>query len=102
MCDYISLKTGHLEDNSGQERIQACQMEKIQVQKKCVNVVFMMLMLSKTVLQADKWKPQTSVHSFFLYRPIPQMANVTKKLEGLKKKYISCTQNVQPMFCDRK
>lgn len=58
-------------------------------------------MLSETGLQADK-VDATNKRTFLLYSPVPQMANVTKTnkntQEFLKEKYISCTQNVQPMF----
>lgn len=47
--------------------------------KKCVNVgFFLILMLSETVLQADKMETSNK-RTFLLYSPIPQMANVTKK-----------------------
>lgn len=53
-------------------------MENIQVQK-WFNVVFMILMLSETGLQADKMDTSNKRTSL-LYSPIPQTANVTKKL----------------------
>lgn len=52
--------------------------ENFQVQK-CVNVIFMILMPSETGLQAHKLDTSNKL-TFFLYSPIPQMANVTKKL----------------------
>lgn len=59
----------------------------------------MILMLSETGLQADKMDTSNK-RTFLLYSPIPQMANVTKNSlkDSKKEKYVSCTQNVQPMF----
>lgn len=61
----------------------------------------MILMLSETGLQADKMDTSNK-RTFFLYSPIPQMANVTKNSlkESLKKKrkihffYTECPANV--------
>lgn len=78
MCDYISFSDSHLKDNSGQERVQACQMENTQVQKNVsMEDFFLILMLSETVLQADKMETSNKC-TFLLYSPIPQMANITK------------------------
>lgn len=78
-------------------------MENIQVQK-CVNVVFMILMLSETGPQADKMDTSNK-RTFLLYSPIPQMANITKNKTHIrirKRKihflYTECPANV----CDRR
>lgn len=58
--------------------------ENFQVQK-CVNVLFMILMLSETGLQADEMDTSNKL-TFFLYSSIPQTANVTKSSHKDSKK----------------
>lgn len=81
-------------------------MENIQVQEKCVNAIFMFLMLSESGQIEKPWislkKKKRRVHSFCTAPSHRwQMSQkLTKKFQ--KQKYISCTQNVQPMFMTEK
>lgn len=101
MCDYISsLKRAIWRTTLGRRGSKHVKWRKFKC-KKCVNVVFfMILMLSKTVLQADKMETSNKrTFLFFCTAPFPRwQMSQNKTQKDLKKKkhllYTECPANV--------